>query len=263
MRRRPSATYASTFSMSITELRGDVTVVAKYPAPNPEVVATMKKIQYQVEASAFDDLVTATGTANAAEIAAVVRCLLPDARPSVSPDTRKGNVEASSRIDPREAALDVLAQYWADNDGQGQLPGRPGSHRPRARHRRRPRQPRGGRFRPARQGTARRECSHLPQSAGPRTTPALHMRTRDRSPHQARRQRRRANRLRGLSRHALQRGHRSRGGVGRNAFAAELLMPAVAVRTLWAQGKSVPKVARTFGVSEEAMQYRLAKLRLS
>ncbi|KTR41660.1 hypothetical protein NS263_04065 [Curtobacterium oceanosedimentum] len=60
--------YATTFSMSITELRGDVTVVAKYPAPNPEVVATMKKIQYQVEASAFDDLVTATGTANAAEI---------------------------------------------------------------------------------------------------------------------------------------------------------------------------------------------------
>jgi len=48
-----------------------------------------------------------------------------------------------------------------------------------------------------------------------------------------------------------------------NKFAAELLMPAVAVRTWWSQGLSVPKVARIFGVSEAAMQVRLASLRLS
>lgn len=60
--------FEATFSMSITELRGGVTVSVKYPTPNPEVIAKQKKIQYQVDANAFDDLVSATGTANAAEI---------------------------------------------------------------------------------------------------------------------------------------------------------------------------------------------------
>lgn len=48
-----------------------------------------------------------------------------------------------------------------------------------------------------------------------------------------------------------------------NQFAAELLMPAVAVRTLWSQGQSVPKLARVFGVSQRAVEVRLASLRLS
>lgn len=48
-----------------------------------------------------------------------------------------------------------------------------------------------------------------------------------------------------------------------NQFAAELLMPSVAVRNLWSQGLSVAKVARVFGVSQEAMGVRLASLRLS
>jgi hypothetical protein len=48
-----------------------------------------------------------------------------------------------------------------------------------------------------------------------------------------------------------------------NQFAAELLMPAVAVRTWWATGLTVAKTAKIFGVSEEAMRVRLASLRLS
>jgi Zn-dependent peptidase ImmA (M78 family) len=48
-----------------------------------------------------------------------------------------------------------------------------------------------------------------------------------------------------------------------NQFAAELLMPAVAVRTLWAQGQSVARISRVFGVSQRAVEVRLASLRLS
>jgi len=48
-----------------------------------------------------------------------------------------------------------------------------------------------------------------------------------------------------------------------NQFAAELLMPAVAVRTLWSQGQSLPKISRVFGVSQSAMEVRLTSLRLS
>jgi Zn-dependent peptidase ImmA (M78 family) len=48
-----------------------------------------------------------------------------------------------------------------------------------------------------------------------------------------------------------------------NQFAAELLMPAVAVRTLWSQGQSQPKIARVFGVSQRAVEVRLASLKLS
>lgn len=48
-----------------------------------------------------------------------------------------------------------------------------------------------------------------------------------------------------------------------NRFAAELLMPASAVRKLWSDGLRVPKMARVFNVSEEAMENRLTFLGLA
>lgn len=48
-----------------------------------------------------------------------------------------------------------------------------------------------------------------------------------------------------------------------NRFAAELLMPAVAVRTLWSQGQSIAKISRVFGVSQPALENRLSSLGLS
>ncbi|MBT1546424.1 ATP-binding protein [Curtobacterium aurantiacum] len=60
--------YEATFSMTITELRGGIALAAKFPAPNPETVAKLKKIQYQVDASAFEDVAAALGTENAAQI---------------------------------------------------------------------------------------------------------------------------------------------------------------------------------------------------
>ncbi|WP_223587490.1 ImmA/IrrE family metallo-endopeptidase [Microbacterium sp. OVT16B] len=48
-----------------------------------------------------------------------------------------------------------------------------------------------------------------------------------------------------------------------NQFAAELLMPAAAVRALWAQGESPSKLARVFGVSPAALEVRLSNLGLS
>lgn len=48
-----------------------------------------------------------------------------------------------------------------------------------------------------------------------------------------------------------------------NQFAAELLMPAVAVAQLWAKGSSVARVAKVFGVSQEALGVRLESLGLS
>jgi hypothetical protein len=56
------------YSMSITELRGGLIVAASYPEPNADLVAALKKIQYQVDSSSFDDLATALGTSSAAEI---------------------------------------------------------------------------------------------------------------------------------------------------------------------------------------------------
>lgn len=48
-----------------------------------------------------------------------------------------------------------------------------------------------------------------------------------------------------------------------NQFAAELLMPGAAVRNLWAKGQSIARMARVFGVSQEAMNIRLSRLGLS
>lgn len=48
-----------------------------------------------------------------------------------------------------------------------------------------------------------------------------------------------------------------------NSFAAELLMPAVAVRKFFADGMRVSKLAREFGVSEQAMTFRLRNLYLA
>lgn len=48
-----------------------------------------------------------------------------------------------------------------------------------------------------------------------------------------------------------------------NKFAAELLMPAFAVRKFFADGLSVNKLAREFGVSEQAMGFRLRNLELT
>ena len=45
-------------------------------------------------------------------------------------------------------------------------------------------------------------------------------------------------------------------------FANEILMPAPVVRGLWAEGKSLKSVAKTFGVTQLVMEYRLAQLRL-
>ncbi|WP_168195323.1 ImmA/IrrE family metallo-endopeptidase [Cryobacterium sp. LW097] len=47
-----------------------------------------------------------------------------------------------------------------------------------------------------------------------------------------------------------------------NAFAAELLMPGVAVRKWWGDGISVLKIARIFDVSVPAMEVRLSSLGL-
>lgn len=48
-----------------------------------------------------------------------------------------------------------------------------------------------------------------------------------------------------------------------NSFAASLLMPETAVRALHAQGMATIRMAQIFGVSPEAMQYRLDNLNLS
>ncbi|MEV8167355.1 ImmA/IrrE family metallo-endopeptidase [Microbacterium paraoxydans] len=48
-----------------------------------------------------------------------------------------------------------------------------------------------------------------------------------------------------------------------NQFAAELLMPAAAVRALWAQGESASRLARVFGVSSAAAEIRLGSLGLA
>ena len=48
-----------------------------------------------------------------------------------------------------------------------------------------------------------------------------------------------------------------------NQFAAELLMPAAAVRALWAQGESASRLARVFGVSPAAVDIRLSSLGLA
>ena len=58
----------SGYSMTITELRAGLVVAASFPAPNAELIAALKKIQYQVDSSAFADVVSATGTNSAAEI---------------------------------------------------------------------------------------------------------------------------------------------------------------------------------------------------
>lgn len=48
-----------------------------------------------------------------------------------------------------------------------------------------------------------------------------------------------------------------------NRFAAELLMPAAAVRALWAKGESASRLARVFGVSAAAIEIRLESLGLA
>lgn len=48
-----------------------------------------------------------------------------------------------------------------------------------------------------------------------------------------------------------------------NQFAAELLMPAFAVRKFFADGMSEARLAREFAVSEQAMHYRLRNLGLA
>lgn len=48
-----------------------------------------------------------------------------------------------------------------------------------------------------------------------------------------------------------------------NRFAAELLMPAAAVRALWGQGESPTHLARVFGVSQNAIDVRLNSLGLA
>ncbi|AZH81670.1 ImmA/IrrE family metallo-endopeptidase [Plantibacter sp. PA-3-X8] len=48
-----------------------------------------------------------------------------------------------------------------------------------------------------------------------------------------------------------------------NQFAAELLMPAAAVRALWAQAESPSRLARVFGVSPAAVDVRLTSLGLA
>jgi hypothetical protein len=56
------------FSMSMDDLRGDFSVDAAYPEPNPDLVGAWKKIQYSVDSQVFDEVAVATGKQNAAEI---------------------------------------------------------------------------------------------------------------------------------------------------------------------------------------------------
>lgn len=56
------------FSMSIEELRNGASVDAVFPEPNPELAEAWKKIQYTVLLQAFDELASAIGQTNAAEI---------------------------------------------------------------------------------------------------------------------------------------------------------------------------------------------------
>ncbi|WP_164486865.1 ATP-binding protein [Plantibacter sp. PA-3-X8] len=56
------------FSMSIEDLRSGTSVGAVYPAANPELAEAWKKIQYTVLVRNFDELASALGMNNAAEI---------------------------------------------------------------------------------------------------------------------------------------------------------------------------------------------------
>ena len=56
------------FSMTIEDLRDGISIGAVYPAANPELAEAWKKIQYTVLLQTFDELASALGMANAAEI---------------------------------------------------------------------------------------------------------------------------------------------------------------------------------------------------
>jgi hypothetical protein len=56
------------FSMSIDDLRKGISVSAIFPAANPELAEAWKKIQYTVLLQTFDELASALGMSNAAEI---------------------------------------------------------------------------------------------------------------------------------------------------------------------------------------------------
>lgn len=181
----------------------------------------------------------------------------------MSGDTRKTQSAAGSPAsDPREAALDVLAAHWVDGEGRVNFPVDPvrianslGVDVVRA--------------------NLEQDVSGLLVKEPAAENARIFLNRRD---HERRQRFTCAHEIGHLakrgasiderigyvdSRDTLSSAGTDAEEIWANAFAAELLMPAVAVRTLWAQGKSVPKVARTFGVSEEAMQVRLAKLRLS
>jgi Zn-dependent peptidase ImmA (M78 family) len=166
------------------------------------------------------------------------------------------------RRDPREAALDVLAEHWTDADGRVTFPVDPvriaesiGVEVVRA--------------------NLERDVSGLLVKDPKENSARIFLNRRD---HERRQRFTCAHEIGHLtkrgpdvderigyvdSRDTLASAGTDPEEIWANGFAAELLMPAVAVRTLWAKGTSVPKIARTFGVSEEAMQVRLATLRLS
>lgn len=56
------------YSMSMEDLRKGVSFAASFPAPNPELAAAWKKIQYTVLLESFEELASALGMNNAAEI---------------------------------------------------------------------------------------------------------------------------------------------------------------------------------------------------
>nr|WP_201471372.1 ImmA/IrrE family metallo-endopeptidase [Microbacterium hydrocarbonoxydans] len=169
---------------------------------------------------------------------------------------------APRKRSPRQAALDVLEKYWANDDGKVNFPVDPVAIA----------QSMGTTVLEAKLDE---DVSGLLVKEPADTSATIYLNVGD----SERRQRFTcAHELGHLSRRGAARGERigyvdsrdleSRTGknpeeVWANQFAAELLMPAAAVRAIWAQGESAAHLARVFGVSQAAVNVRLGTLGLA
>lgn len=163
---------------------------------------------------------------------------------------------------PRQAALDVLEQYWANDDGKVDFPVDPVSIAQRMN---------------TSVMTAKldEDVSGLlvKEPDAERATIYLNAGDSERAQRFTC-----AHELGHLSRRGIANGDRigyvdsrdleSRTGrnpeeVWANQFAAELLMPSAAVQAIWAQGESPAHLARVFGVSQSAIDIRLGTLGLA
>jgi Zn-dependent peptidase ImmA (M78 family) len=178
------------------------------------------------------------------------------------PRRRGVPVAVDRKLPPRQAALDVLENYWANDDGQVDFPVDPVAIAKSM----------GAKV--LRAGLDD-DVSGLLVKEPDDETATIYLNSGDPD----RRQRFTcAHELGHLARRGSAKGERigyvdsrdleSRSGknpeeVWANQFAAELLMPAAAVRALWAQGESPTRLARVFGVSSAAIDIRLGSLGLA